>query len=231
MTRGGLSRTARALAGRTVTGIRRRGKQIFIQMDRGLLYVHLGMTGKLLWNAASGKYARAVVTFDGGKLIYDDIRQFGRFEYFEEIPAGLETGGPDALSVTFEEFVARLCLHRRSIKPLLLDQSFLAGVGNIYADEALFAARIHPRALARRLSPARARRLFDSLREVLLSAIEHGGSSISDYVDSNGNRGWFQQLHRVYGREGKPCPACGAAIRRIVLGQRSAHYCPRCQRA
>lgn len=231
VTKGGLSRTGAALAGRRVIGIRRRGKQIFIELDRGVLYVHLGMTGRLLWNAFPGKYARAVVEFDGGTLVYDDIRQFGRFEFFKEIPAGLETEAPDALSATFEEFRARLRAHRRSIKPLLLDQSFLAGVGNIYADEALFAARVHPRAAANRVSAARARRLFDALIDVLRTAIEHRGSSISDYVDSQGNRGSFQQLHRVYGREGQACPVCGTAIRRIVLGQRSAHYCPRCQRA
>lgn len=231
VTRGGLARTAAALAGREVTGIRRRGKQIFVELDRGVIYVHLGMTGRLLWNAVPGKYTRAIVEFEGGTMLYDDIRQFGRFEFFKEIPAGLETDAPDALSVAFEEFQLRLRAHRRSIKPLLLDQSFLAGVGNIYADEALFAARIHPRTSASRISAARARRLFDALMDVLRAAIEHRGSSISDYVDSEGKRGSFQQLHRVYGREGHPCPVCGAAIRRIVLGQRSAHYCPRCQRA
>jgi formamidopyrimidine-DNA glycosylase len=230
VTRGGLARTAAALAGRTIRGIRRRGKQIFIELDRGVLYVHLGMTGKLLWNAVPGKYARAIVDFDRGTLVYDDIRQFGRFQFFEKLPAALESDAPDALSVTFEEFHRRLRLHRRNIKPLLLDQSFLAGVGNIYADESLFAAHIHPRSAASRLSEARARRLFDALGRVLRAAIEHGGSSISDYVDSNGNRGWFQQSHCVYGREGQPCPVCGATIRRMVLAQRSAHYCPRCQR-
>ncbi|MGH9638569.1 MAG: bifunctional DNA-formamidopyrimidine glycosylase/DNA-(apurinic or apyrimidinic site) lyase [Bryobacteraceae bacterium] len=230
VTRGGLAKTAAALAGRKVTGIRRRGKQIFIELDRGVLYVHLGMTGKLLWNAGPGKYARAIVEFDEGTLIYDDIRQFGRFQFFQKLPAALKSDAPDALSATFEEFRDRLRLHRRSIKPLLLDQSFLAGVGNIYADEALFAARIHPRSAAGRLSDMRARRLFDALGQVLRLAIEHGGSSISDYVDSNGNRGWFQQSHCVYGREGQPCLVCGTPIRRMVLAQRSAHYCPRCQR-
>ncbi|MGH9581746.1 MAG: bifunctional DNA-formamidopyrimidine glycosylase/DNA-(apurinic or apyrimidinic site) lyase, partial [Bryobacteraceae bacterium] len=214
-----------------VTAIRRWGKQIFIDLDQGVLYVHLGMTGKLLWNAAPGKHARAIVEFDAGTLVYDDIRQFGRFEFFEQIPTGLEPGSPDALGIAFEEFRGRLRSHRKSIKPLLLDQSFIAGVGNIYADETLFAARIHPRTAAARISTLRARRLFDALLEVLRSAIEHRGSSISDYVDSQGNRGSFQQSHRVYGREGQPCPVCGSAIRRIVLGQRSAHYCPRCQRA
>jgi formamidopyrimidine-DNA glycosylase len=231
VTRGGLAATSAALTGRTVTGIRRQGKRIFIELDRRVLYVHLGMTGKLLWNGVPGKHARAIIEFDAGTLIYDDIRQFGRFEVFEQTPADLENSAPDALSIAFEEFRARLRAHRRSIKPLLLDQSFLAGVGNIYADEALFAARIHPRTAANRLSNQRAQRLFDVLMQVLRSAIEHRGSSISDYVDSQGNRGSFQQMHQVYGREGEPCRICGGPIRRIVLGQRGTHYCPRCQRA
>jgi formamidopyrimidine-DNA glycosylase len=231
VTRGDLAATAAALVRRRVTGIRRLGKQIFVELDCGVLYIHLGMTGKLLWNGVRGKHARAIVEFDAGTLIFDDIRQFGRFEVFEKIPELLQNDAPDALSITFEEFRSRLRDHRRSIKPLLLDQSFLAGVGNIYADEALFAARIHPRTAASRLSTPRARRLFDALMEVLRSAIEHRGSSISDYVDSEGNRGSFQQMHQVYGREGEACRTCGAIIRRIVLGQRGTHYCPRCQRA
>jgi formamidopyrimidine-DNA glycosylase len=230
VTRGGLTRTANLLAGRNVQAIRRQGKQIFIELDRGVLYVHLGMTGRLLWNGVEGKHARAVIHFDTGTLVFDDIRQFGRFEFFEKLPAHVENKAPDALSISFEEFFRRLRLRKRSIKPLLLDQSFVAGIGNIYADETLFAARIHPRTAANRISPARARRLFDALLRVLHSAIEQGGSSISDYVDSDGNPGWFQQSHCVYGREGEPCRVCGSRIRRIVLGQRGTHYCPRCQR-
>jgi formamidopyrimidine-DNA glycosylase len=104
-------------------------------------------------------------------------------------------------------------------------------VGNIYADELLFAARIHPRAVASRISRTRAEKIYESLGAVLQAAIEHRGSSISDYVDGSGEKGSFQTLHNVYGREGEPCPRCGTAIRRIVLGQRGTHYCPHCQRA
>ncbi|MBV9084923.1 MAG: bifunctional DNA-formamidopyrimidine glycosylase/DNA-(apurinic or apyrimidinic site) lyase, partial [Acidobacteriaceae bacterium] len=129
------------------------------------------------------------------------------------------------------EFYARLKRHHGLIKPLLLNQTFLGGIGNIYADELLFAARIHPRTRASRISRPRAVILHRHLVEVLQLAIRHRGSSISDYVDGAGKQGSFQQLHNVYGREGQPCPRCGAAIRRVVLGQRSSHYCPRCQRA
>jgi len=231
VTRANHSATARGLKGATIQSVRRLGKQIFFDLDRGLLYIHLGMTGKLLWNVTPGKYARVVLTLDQGTLVYDDIRQFGRFEHFLKAPGFLARSGPDALSIGFEEFFSRLQRHRGSIKTLLLNQAFIAGVGNIYADESLFAARIHPRAKASRLSRQRALELHRSILAILSLAIDHRGSSISDYVNARGERGAFQQLHCVYGRAGEPCPRCGTTIKRIVLGQRSTHYCPRCQRA
>lgn len=231
VTRGGLAETEAALAGAMIKAVRRRGKQIFIELDRGVLYVHLGMTGKLLWNAERGKYTRAFLQLDGGALVYDDVRQFGRVEFFPAIPDTLERVGPDALQVSFEDFHTRLKQRRMTMKALLLNQTFIGGVGNIYADEALFAAEIHPRALSTRISRARAERLHAKMLEVLELAIQHRGSSISDYVDGAGNRGAYQQLHNVYGKAGKPCPRCGTDIRRIVVAQRGTHYCPRCQRA
>jgi len=202
-----------------------------MDLDRGLLYVHLGMTGKLLWKAEPGKYTRAILELDRGTLLYDDVRQFGRVEVFKTPPASLKRVGPDALTVGFDDFYARLKRRSGSIKPLLLNQSFVGGVGNIYADELLFASGIHPRTSARRISRDRAEKMHRNLIEVLELAIRHRGSSISDYVDSAGERGSFQRLHSVYGREAQPCPRCGTPIRRIVLGQRGTHYCPRCQRA
>ncbi|MFL6414526.1 MAG: bifunctional DNA-formamidopyrimidine glycosylase/DNA-(apurinic or apyrimidinic site) lyase [Bryobacteraceae bacterium] len=230
VTRGDHATTAAALAGSRITDIERRGKQIWIQLDRGFLYVHLGMTGKLLWNGEPGKYTRACLQLIGGRLLFDDIRTFGRFEFFAARETALAPVGPDALTVSVEEFLGRLRERRGRIKAILLSQSFLAGVGNIYADEALFAAGIHPRALSRRVSDRRARRLHAAMVDILSTAIRHKGSSISDYVDGFGARGSFQQLHKVYGRTGEPCPSCGAIIRRIVVGQRGTHYCPRCQR-
>ncbi len=231
VTRGGLAETGAALPGAVINAVRRRGKQIFIELDRGVLYVHLGMTGKLLWDVERGKYTRAFFQLDRGALVYNDVRQFGRVEFFPVIPEMLERVGPDALQVSFEQFYTRLKQRRMKIKALLLNQAFIGGVGNIYADEALFAARIHPLALSSRISSTRAERLHCKMLEVLKLAIQHRGSSISDYVDGAGNPGEYQQLHNVYGRAGKPCPRCGADIRRIVVAQRGTHYCPRCQRA
>lgn len=230
VTRGDHAETVHGLTGAQIVAVRRRGKQIFFDLDRGLLYIHLGMTGRLLWDSRAGKYARAVLTLDRGVLVYDDVRQFGRFEYFPESPEFLSRSGPDALAVTFDEFYQRL--HKRSgyVKPLLLNQAFIGGVGNIYADESLFAARIHPRARANRLSRRRAEELYRNIIATLKLAIEYRGSSVSNYVDGRGERGGFQQMHCVYGRAGEPCPRCGTLIKRIVLGQRGTHYCPRCQR-
>jgi formamidopyrimidine-DNA glycosylase len=230
VTRGDHAETVHGLTGAQVLAVRRIGKQIFFDLDRGLLYIHLGMTGKLLWDARPGKYARAVLSLDRGALVYDDVRQFGRFEYFPETPEFLARSGPDALAVSFEEFYRRLRKRSGYIKPLLLNQAFIGGVGNIYADESLFTARIHPRARAHRLSRRRAEELYQSIVATLKLAIEHRGSSISDYVDARGEKGGYQRLHSVYGRAGEPCPRCGAPIKRIVLGQRGTHYCPRCQR-
>ena len=222
--------TARALQNRLIQSVHRRGKQIFFELDEGILYIHLGMTGRLLWNGARTPYTRAELSLDGGTLLYDDVRQFGRLEYFEQLPKSMADVGPDALKVSFADFYARLKQHRTAIKPLLLNQSFVSGVGNIYADEALFASRLHPRAKSNRISKVRAEFLYRNVVAILQLAIQHRGSSISNYVDGLGDRGAYQQLHSVYGREGKPCLRCQTPIRRIVLGQRGTHYCPRCQR-
>jgi formamidopyrimidine-DNA glycosylase len=208
----------------------RRGKHILIHLNRGLLHVHLGMTGKLLWNGDPTPYTRAVIELSKGILVYDDVRQFGRVEFYPDIPKNIAALGPEPLDIAFEEFEKRLRARGLRVKALLLDQRFLAGIGNIYADEALFAAGIHPETPANRLSRKRARRLYDSIRSVLELAISLRGSSISDYVDGSGARGEFQTLHQVYGRTGLPCTRCKRPIRRIVIAQRGTHFCPACQR-
>jgi formamidopyrimidine-DNA glycosylase len=215
------------LRGRSILAVRRHGKFIAFELDRGRLFIHLGMTGRLLLNAPVSPHTRASFFLDGGVLRYDDIRHFGRIEWEPERVTRL---GPDPLEIPFDEFAARLRQRRSRIKPLLLNQSFLRGLGNIYVDESLFRAGIHPLAIASRLSRARAQRLYDSIRQTLAEAIEHRGSSIADYVDAAGERGAFQLRHQVYGREGESCRGCGGVIRRSVVAQRGTHYCPRCQR-
>ena len=229
--RGDAAGAARRLRGRSIEAVRRHGKFIVVELSGGLmLTIHLGMTGALLWTAEPGPHARAVFDMDSGRLVYDDPRQFGRIELGESLPERAARLGPDALAVGADEFAVRLAGRRGRIKPLLLNQAFLRGLGNIYADESLFGARIHPLAAVSRLGPARIGRLYEAIQEVLRAAVEAGGSSVSDYVDADGREGSFQMRHRVYGKQGTPCSRCGRPIHRIVVGQRGTHYCPGCQR-
>ncbi len=229
VTPGNRARLTQRLAGRRIESVTRRGKFILIALDRGTLTVHLGMTGKLLLEGEAGEHTHGVFTLDDGLLLYHDPRQFGRIEFSEGPPPRVAKLGPEPLEISFEEFRTRLRRKAR-IKALLLNQSFLAGLGNIYADESLFAAGIHPLAIAARLNTARAEKLYNAIRGILTHAIQLGGSSISDYVNARGERGWFQMEHRVYGREGQPCANCGRPIRKILVAQRGTHYCPHCQR-
>jgi formamidopyrimidine-DNA glycosylase len=230
VTQGNFASVSKSLRGARIHSVRRVGKHILIQLNRGVLHIHLGMTGKLLWNAEPTPYTRAVLELENGTLVYDDIRQFGRVNFQEDLPATMKKLGPDALAIGFDQFFERLRARQGGLKALLLNQRFISGIGNIYADEILFAAGVHPKAAPNRLSKARARKLFEEMSRILRSAIQHRGSSISDYVDSNGAQGNFQVLHCVYGRAGSPCERCGRPIRRIVIAQRGTHYCPRCQR-
>ena len=228
--RGSFKRLASRVTGQSVRGVTRHGKFIVAELDSGNLIVHLGMTGRLLFDSFPGPHTRAVFELDEGVLLYDDPRQFGRIEWSAELPERVARLGPDALGIAEADFLALLAKRRARIKPLLLDQTFIRGMGNIYSDEALFQAAIHPRAIASRLSPARGRRLYRAMVDILRAAIDSKGSSISDYVDAEGRRGSFQDQHQVYGREGQTCNRCGGTIRRVVLGGRGTHYCPRCQR-
>lgn len=219
------------LAGRWIRAIRRRGKFIVMELDGGYnLLVHLGMTGKLLLGGVPGRHTHAVVNLDRGVLRYDDQRQFGKIEVSKGLPARVEKLGPEPLEVTLAEFTARLKKRKARIKSVLLDQRFVRGVGNIYADEALFRAGIHPLAIGAKLRAERVKRLHSAIVEVLTQAIEKGGSSISDYVDADGRKGFFQIEHRVYQRTGEPCMNCGAPIKRTLVAQRGTHYCAKCQR-
>lgn len=228
--RGSPDETSAALAGRRITGVERYGKFIAIRLDRGYLMVHLGMTGRVLVDAEQTKWTHAIFTLERNTVLYDDPRQFGRLEYSLELPARVAKLGPEPLLVTAGEFGLRLKQRKAPVKSVLLNQLVVRGVGNIYADEALFRAGIHPRRVASSLTRPRVLKLYDAMQEVLAEAIESRGSSVSDYVDAQGRKGGFQLLHRVYQRTGEACVNCGAAIKRITLGQRSTHYCPKCQR-
>jgi formamidopyrimidine-DNA glycosylase len=201
------------------------------------LLVHLGMTGHLAPHFPDQPLTKHThVTFeldDGRELRYTDARRFGRMAYLAgaALTAELERFGADPLIVAKEDFAQRIHASRSRIKALLLDQAVLRGVGNIYADEALWKAKIHPAKIGARLAPAELETLHKELRKILLRAIELRGSSISDFVDAGGIPGDYQQHHKVYGREGKKCFQCGAKIKRIIVAGRSSHFCPHCQLA
>lgn len=185
------------------------------------------MTGKLLAGGFATPHTYGIFTLDEGVLLYDDPRQFGRIEWGD---ARVKKLGPEPLEIGLAEFSSALKKRKTRVKALLLNQAFLAGLGNIYVDEILFQSGIHPLAHASRLSAARAAKLHQAMVETLRLAIEHRGSSISDYVDADGNPGDFQMLHRVYGRAGEGCAVCGAAIKKTVVAGRGTHFCPVCQK-
>jgi formamidopyrimidine-DNA glycosylase len=201
----------------------------------GQWIVHLGMTGRLLVTTPDGPVAphtHARLTLASGReLRFVDPRRFGRLEFRDlRKGAGFDAPGAEPLAIGAKEFAALFRGRKLAIKAALLNQNLLAGVGNIYADEGLFRAGIRPRRRAGGLTRVELEHLRKSLREVLHRAIGRGGSSVSDYVDADGVRGFFQLEHRVYQRTGEPCLVCATPIRRVVVAGRSTHFCPRCQR-
>ncbi|HXW92358.1 MAG TPA: bifunctional DNA-formamidopyrimidine glycosylase/DNA-(apurinic or apyrimidinic site) lyase [Terriglobales bacterium] len=191
--------------------------------------VHLGMTGRMLVCQADepvAKHTHAIAHLASGReLRFVDPRRFGRLS----VARGFRAPGSEPLEVERECFVKLFGGRKTPIKSALLNQKLLSGVGNIYADESLFRAALRPRRRAASLSREELRRLYRAVREVLQEAIALGGSSVSDYVDADGEEGWFQLQHRVYGRAGEPCLVCQTPIERRVIAGRSSHYCPRCQ--
>ena len=193
--------------------------------------VHLGMTGRMVVcepAAEIAKHTHLVAKLASGReLRFIDPRMFGKLSVHA---GGFDPGGVEPLEVSKENFVELFRGRRTPIKSALLNQKLLRGVGNIYADESLFRAGIRPRRRASTITREQFGRLHGAVRDVLREAIRLGGSSISDYVDADGDEGFFQLQHRVYGREGEPCLACGGRIRRVVLAGRSSHYCAKCQK-
>jgi formamidopyrimidine-DNA glycosylase len=240
---------AKGLEGRTILSVHRTGKHIVCELSAvratasgetsadaaAQWIVHLGMTGRLLVTTPAAPIAphtHARLTLASGReLRFVDPRRFGRLEFRElETREGFAGPGAEPLLISTADFAGLFRGRRLAIKAALLNQSLLSGVGNIYADESLFRAGIRPRRAAGRLTKVELDRLRVSLREVLEHAIRLGGSSVSDYVDADGARGFFQLEHCVYQRTGKPCRKCGTAIRRVIVAGRSTHYCPHCQK-
>ncbi len=227
---------ARQVAGRTIKDVRRRGKFIIFQLDRGLVHVHLRMTGRLLLLPAGQPgdlpHLRAAFTLSGDeRLVFRDVRKFGRIGYLES-PASLEARlGPEPLSKEFTTRVLRKMLagRRRQIKPLLLDQAFIAGLGNIYVDEVLFMAGIHPLILASRIDARRATALHGAIRKVLADSIAHNGTTIINFGYGDDEAGGFRERLMVFGREEEPCHVCATPLVKTRVAQRGTYLCPHCQ--
>jgi formamidopyrimidine-DNA glycosylase len=239
------------LPGRTIEAVDRYGKFMLIRLSPvradsntaptngdsapSALLVHLGMTGQIGSLPAAqpcAKHTHVCMPLDDSReLRYTDPRRFGRLAYLDHalLEKELPRFGADPLEISALDFITQTRSRRARIKALLLDQSFLRGVGNIYADESLWRAKIHPARLASSLSTKQAKTLHRALRAVLQKAIAMHGSSISDFLDVDGEPGWYQRQHRVYDREGRACYRCGSTIRRMIVAGRSSYFCPTCQ--
>jgi formamidopyrimidine-DNA glycosylase len=225
---------APALSGRRVRRVFRRGKYVCLHLDDdSVLTIHLGMSGQLGFAIEPGRrrHLRLEMEFDDGTgLFFVDPRKFGRAKLWAAGEPLLPGLGIEPLEEKAVARTLRAAASRRAIKTYLLDQSALAGVGNIYADESLFLARIHPLTPAASLTPAQCRRLGTAVAGVLRSAIANQGTTLRDYRTAGGEPGANQENLRVYGRTGRPCPACRRSVVRLVINGRSSHFCPRCQR-
>ncbi|WEG13911.1 DNA-formamidopyrimidine glycosylase [Pullulanibacillus sp. KACC 23026] len=233
---------AERLKGQTIHNIRRRGKFLCLDLDEEVLVSHLRMEGKYVYfnhraDVTKDAHTHVIFTFtDGSELHYKDVRKFGTMHVFpkgeEERRLPLVQLGPEPLE---ERFTAALLKQRlknttRAIKLALLDQTVVVGLGNIYVDEALFRARIHPETPTDQVSQAKLNQLVPAIKETLGEAVEMGGSTVRTYRNGQGRMGMFQQKLAVYGREGEPCVECGTPIKKIKLGGRGTHFCPNCQK-
>lgn len=222
------------LQGQSVASILRHGKFLFLQLQPSetTLKIHLGMTGQLLFEAPSQakiKHTHVIFKFSGldDELRYRDIRRFGFLELLKKIDTNL---GPDAWDSTDEVVFDSLRKKSGMLKHVLLNQSVIAGLGNIYVDESLFLSKLHPRKTLESLKPEKLKELCASIRQVLKESIVLGGTSFRNYLDTKGGRGGFKGRLNVYGKTGQPCPTCGNSIKRILVAGRSSHVCVKCQK-
>jgi formamidopyrimidine-DNA glycosylase len=229
-----------ALTGRRITGCSRKGKYLFLHTDGAMsLLIHLRMTGSLIYETGKGEEIRAqriIFMLDTGRLIYRDIRTLGCLWLVPSVGLtgiqGYDTLGPDGNSPDFTAayLYSKLKTTHRKIKPFLLDQTQVAGLGNIYVDEALFLAGLRPSRRCDAISKAAVQRLCEAIHTVLAEGLANGGTTVRNFIGGSGKEGQNQSHLRVYGREGKPCLACGTTIRYVKLAGRGTHYCPHCQR-
>jgi formamidopyrimidine-DNA glycosylase len=226
------------VVGGRIESVERRGKYLVLRLDSGsMVVVHLRMTGALLHRPAHAppdRFLRIVLSLDdGSELRFTDIRKFGGLWLVDDVADAIATAlGPEPLSEGFTEALLAEALAGRKapVKSIILDQRHIAGIGNIYADEACFAAGIDPRRTGASLMPSDAKALHEAVRQVLLFGVESRGASFRDYQDADGKAGNMQMYVKVFRRTGKPCYTCGTAIERTKVGGRSTHYCPQCQK-
>ncbi len=227
------------VAGATIINISRRAKLLIIELSNGYcLVTHLKLTGQLIHQGEPNKHTHLIYYFtDGRHLVHNDLRQFGFVKVVpkKELARFLakEKFGPEPLTKEFTLKAFEELLNKRKgtkIKPLLMDQTWLAGIGNLYSDEILFLAKVLPTRTAGSLKPAEIKKIYQGIKKILTLAISRHGSSADQYVDAAGKKGSYLSLVKVYRREGKPCYLCGAKIERLKIGGRSAHFCPKCQK-
>lgn len=235
----GLEEFGSRLPGQTIIAMHRRGKYLMFQLTDNVLLSHLRMEGKYFYYADAvpeRKHAHVFFEFtDGGTLVYEDVRKFGTMELMQEadLPAYFTSKklGPEPTEEDFDlaDFAQAVVRSKKPIKSYLLDQTLVAGLGNIYVDEVLWRAKVHPARSSVSLTKQEIKALHDFTIEVLRQAVEKGGSTIRSYSNAFGENGSMQDYHMVYGKTGQPCPRCGTPIEKIQLGGRGSHFCPHCQ--
>jgi len=256
--KGSFSALEKGVRGRKITGVKRRAKNIIILLDGGFaLLVHLKMTGHFLignWDirkmkgqeaavlagdGALGEKVNGYIHFifyldDGRELALSDLRKFAKVVFGKEEDIykenGIRDAGTEALEISLPEFRSVVSKSSKNIKMLLMDQTKIAGIGNIYSDDILFKAKIHPLRQASSLSEKEVEKLYGSMKDILSLAVKLGGTSISDYRNTEGEKGGYGEIRLVYRKDGKPCPVCGTLIKKMKLGGRSARFCPHCQK-